>query len=123
MDTVADKSMYMKSSLYRVAALALAASFSAFFAVSSEAQVTLEKIKADAFAGAGIYHIYRAGNMTDTAAPEGYEPFYISHIGRHGSRYHSSDKSFDALAVMFMKADSLGILTEKGKACTRICTG
>jgi len=115
-DTVADKSMYMKSSLYRVAALALAASFSAFFAVSSEAQVTLEKIKADAFAGAGIYHIYRAGNMTDTAAPEGYEPFYISHIGRHGSRYHSSDKSFDALAVMFMKADSLGILTEKGKA-------
>ena len=93
--------------------MALVASF---IALPSGAQVTLEKINADKFAGAGIYHIYKAGNMTDTAAPEGYEPFYISHIGRHGSRYHSSDKSFDALAAMFMKADSLGILTEKGKA-------
>ena len=105
--------MFMKSLQYRFAALALAASF---FALPSGAQVTLEKINADKFAGAGIYHIYKAGNMTDTAAPEGFEPFYISHIGRHGSRYHSSDKSFGALAAMFMKADSLGILTEKGKA-------
>ena len=103
----------MKLLQYRFAALALVASF---IALPSGAQVTLEKINADKFAGAGIYHIYKAGNMTDTAAPEGYEPFYISHIGRHGSRYHSSDKSFDALAAMFMKADSLGILTEKGKA-------
>ena len=23
-----------------------------------------------------------------TAAPQGYTPFYISHFGRHGSRYH-----------------------------------
>lgn len=104
--------MFMK--LYRI--ITLAALSAALFPVSSKAQVTLEKINADKFAGAGIYHIYQAGNMTDTAAPEGYEPFYISHIGRHGSRYHSSDKSFGALAAMFMKADSLGILTEKGKA-------
>lgn len=96
--------------------IVLTALCTALFPVSSRAQVTLEKINADKFAGAGIYHIYQAGNMIDTAAPEGYEPFYVSHIGRHGSRYHSSDKSFDGLAAMFMKADSLGILTGKGKA-------
>ena len=28
--------------------------------------------------------------------PEGYVPFYISHYGRHGSRYHSSEAHYTA---------------------------
>lgn len=100
----------------RIVACVLSVSLASLVAMPCEAQVTLEKIKADKFAGAGIYHIYQPGDMTDSEAPEGFEPFYISHIGRHGSRYHSSDKTFGGLAAMFLKADSLGILTMKGKA-------
>lgn len=48
-------------------------------------------------------------------APKGYEPFYISHFGRHGSRMHTSAEMFGHLGKVFHKADSLGILTEEGK--------
>lgn len=36
----------------------------------------------------GIYRTYRAPEMADTPAPKGYKAVYISHYGRHGSRYH-----------------------------------
>ena len=42
----------------------------------------------------GVYYAYP---MTETAlatAPEGYEPFYISHYGRHGSRWLPNDKRY-----------------------------
>lgn len=94
----------------------LAAALAILSTTPARAQVTKEKIDADGLAPAGIYHVYKSGNMEDTAAPEGYKPFYISHIGRHGSRYHSSDKTFGGLKAKFLKADSLGILTPKGKA-------
>jgi len=31
-------------------------------------------------------HSYEFVHVTDTPAPKGYQPFYISHYGRHGSR-------------------------------------
>jgi hypothetical protein len=49
------------------------------------------------------------------SAPEGFEPFYFSLVGRHGSRYEQSDKYFRKSLKIFHKADSIGILTEEGK--------
>ena len=49
------------------------------------------------------------------AAPEGFEPFYFSLTGRHGSRYELNDKTFKKALDIFNCADSLGILTEDGK--------
>lgn len=49
------------------------------------------------------------------AAPEGFEPFYFSLTGRHGSRYDLNDKYFKKALNIFHKADSLGILTADGK--------
>ena len=38
---------------------------------------------------ANVLHSYEAPEaIVDTPAPKGYEPFYVSHYGRHGSRYH-----------------------------------
>ena len=48
-------------------------------------------------------------------APEGFEPFYFSLVGRHGSRYELSTKYFKRSLRIFDKADSLGILTSEGK--------
>ena len=36
----------------------------------------------------GIYLTYSVPSVVDTPSPKGYKPIYISHYGRHGSRYH-----------------------------------
>lgn len=48
-------------------------------------------------------------------APSGYVPFYISHFGRHGSRYHSTESLCPSVVKIMRAADSLGTLTPRGK--------
>ena len=49
-----------------------------------------------------------------TPAPAGYEPFYISHYGRHGSRYMTDNKPYTLAIGKLDTAAMLGILTPKG---------
>lgn len=49
-----------------------------------------------------------------TPAPTGKSPFYISHYGRHGSRYISKRMGYDIPFIMMCRADSLGQLTPTG---------
>ena len=49
-----------------------------------------------------------------TPAPSGYEPFYISHYGRHGSRYMTDNKYYVQAIGKLDTAAQLGILTPKG---------
>jgi hypothetical protein len=51
---------------------------------------------------------------TLTPAPEGKKAFYISHYGRHGSRYISSRSGYDIPYMMMLHADSLDELTPTG---------
>lgn len=53
-------------------------------------------------------------------APKGYKPFYISHYGRHGSRHESNVKYGKALVRIFDVADSLNLLTAKGKEMKKV---
>ena len=48
-------------------------------------------------------------------APKGYKPFYISHYGRHGSRHESQLNYVDYGVKIARIADSLNLLTPKGK--------
>lgn len=50
-----------------------------------------------------IYHAYPApGNdVTYTVAPDGYKPFYISHYGRHGSRWRTADEHYLQVVDVF----------------------
>ncbi|MBE6212329.1 MAG: hypothetical protein E7129_04230 [Rikenellaceae bacterium] len=48
-------------------------------------------------------------------APKGYEPFYISHYGRHGSRYEANGRYSAELVEAFDFAEKNGLLTAKGK--------
>ncbi len=50
-----------------------------------------------------------------TPPPAGKRPFYISHYGRHGSRYLSNRKGYDIPYKMLCKADSLDELTPIGQ--------
>lgn len=65
---------------------------------------------------ANIHHSYEAPEaISDTPAPKGYEPFYVSHYGRHGSRYMTSMNSVTRVSHIFDSLDSLQLLTDEGK--------
>jgi len=49
-----------------------------------------------------------------TPSPKGKKPFYISHYGRHGSRYISSRSGYDIPFKMIAHADSVNELTPTG---------
>lgn len=55
------------------------------------------------------------GEIAD--APEGFEPFYFSLVGRHGSRYEIADDLISQKTLKILdKAANLNILTAEGKA-------
>lgn len=58
---------------------------------------------------------YPAPVKTLTPAPAGEKPFYISHYGRHGSRYLIAPNDYDFPYRTLEHADSLGKLTDLGK--------
>lgn len=64
-----------------------------------------------------IHHSYEPPEaMVDTPAPDGYEPFYLSHYGRHGSRYHTSMRAVTRVSTILDTLGMLGFLTEEGQA-------
>lgn len=54
-----------------------------------------------------------------TPAPEGYVPFYISHYGRHGSRFLIDTMDYVRPIQVLQRADSAGVLTEEGRDVLR----
>lgn len=62
------------------------------------------------------YYAYPTPTAKYTKAPAGYKPFYLSHYGRHGSRFHQPADHYHALYNTLAKADSAGKLTELGKS-------
>lgn len=82
---------------------------------TSSAQSVTEMIKNDPSYAACNYRIYPDSvEMPMTPPPAGKHPFYISHYGRHGSRYINNRKGYDEPYKMMLRADSLGQLTPMG---------
>ncbi|MCI1785242.1 MAG: histidine phosphatase family protein [Bacteroidales bacterium] len=96
----------------RIAGLVLAA-----LAISLNlcAQNAKNLLKENPERAAGVYHSYEIPETTYSQSPKGYEPFYISHYGRHGSRYHTSTGYFSEAIDMLDKAYDKGLLTKEGK--------
>ncbi|MBP5278236.1 MAG: histidine phosphatase family protein, partial [Prevotella sp.] len=61
----------------------------------------------------GVYYAYHAPDDTLTAVPEGFKPFYISHYGRHGSRWLPSDSRYEWVNAQFADDSNL---TKLGKS-------
>ena len=64
-----------------------------------------------------LYRPYPVENIDAelTPAPKGYKPFYMSHLARHGSRWHSSSKTYNFTLNALKAADKAGELTALGK--------
>ncbi len=61
----------------------------------------------------GVYYAYPVTKTELVEVPEGYEPFYISHYGRHGSRWLPNDDRYIWVNQQF---EDKGRLTKLGKS-------
>lgn len=73
-----------------------------------------EEVASDRLKAGGLDNLIDFDVPAPTKAPKGYEPFYISHYGRHGSRYAYTDKTYKVPLRLLEKADSCDNLTATG---------
>ena len=85
----------------------------------SRGQSMREEIAANPNLAGGIYTAYMVTEHSVAQPPRGYKPFYISHYGRHGSRYHTAQEKYDQPAEMMEQANKDGKLTEQGRELMR----
>ena len=84
--------------------------------VGAAAQTTQKELYKDLNrAGCNYYPYPGPSQKVLTPAPAGYEPFYISHFGRHGSRYMEDNEYYVYAIGKLDTAAQLGILTPKGE--------
>lgn len=89
--------------------------------LSVQAQTAREEIRANKYLSGSNYLDYDRQQATRplTAAPKGYEPFYMSHYGRHGSRWLIGENSYTSVIEPFRKAHAAGKLTARGEETLR----
>ena len=83
------------------------------FATAS-AQSIKQRIHQNPYSAGSNYVAYPGPKQALSPTPDGYEPYYLSHYGRHGSRYHIGSV-YTNTEKLFAKADSEGVLTPLGK--------
>lgn len=79
------------------------------------AQSAKDEIFADLNKAGGVYYAYPVEESRNTAPPKGYKPFYVSHYGRHGSRYLISDDDYKRALDLLEAAHEARALTPLGE--------
>ena len=85
-------------------------------AASAQNYNVLDEVKADRLKAAGMEGAYRFEEYTLTPSPKGYKPFYISHYGRHGSRYAWTSRAYTEIGNALSEAKEAGNLTPFGES-------
>lgn len=83
--------------------------------LSASGQISREEVYADPSYAMGIYRTYPTPSGVQTPAPDGYEPFYVSHYGRHGSRWLIDPDDYTETLSILEEAGSAGKLTPEGE--------
>lgn len=99
----------MKKLIFAVLALLCTASLQA------QQFDVLDQVRADWRKASGMEGPHRFDYGPLSPAPKGYKPFYISHYGRHGSRYAWNSDTYSLLYKVFSDAHNAGALTEAGE--------
>lgn len=90
----------------------------ALLAIGSAAyaqQDSRAQIMADIARAGGEHYVYPTSQPAPTAAPKGYEAFYISHVGRHGSRHGLGGSLYEDILSTFTQGHEKGWLTPEGE--------
>ncbi len=74
------------------------------------------EVMADIERAGGTYYLYPMDQPAPTPAPKGYQPFYVSHVGRHGSRFALGSKIYEELLEIWTGGHEQGWLTPQGEA-------
>ena len=74
----------------------------------------MTSVEQDHTRSAVCLHGYEFQAIEDTPAPKGYDPFYISHYGRHGSRSNWGDKDYKYVIEALSREQERGNLTAVG---------
>ena len=83
--------------------------------VGAAAQTSKRELTKDLGRTGASYYVYPGPTQKVlTPAPAGYKPFYISHYGRHGSRYMTTNKYYEQAIAPMEQAEQQGLLTSKG---------
>ena len=79
-----------------------------FIASVAMAQTSREEIDAHPHIAMATHSVYAGGYFFKplAEAPKGYKPFYISHYGRHGSRYEAEAEQTGDLLGIFRTAEN-----------------
>lgn len=79
----------------------------------------LDQVRADWRKACGMEGPHRFDTAPLTKAPKGYKAFYVSHYGRHGSRYAWNSETYKLLHKVLTEAHETASLTEDGEAFYR----
>ena len=90
--------------------------FSLFVTSLLSAQVPSQKVSDNPLIVAANLRPYFSRGGVCSYHLKGYKPFYISHFGRHGSRYLSNPKYLQPALDVFVAAEAEGLLTQQGEA-------
>lgn len=87
------------------------------FVTAQTSQTAQQEIKENIYLSGSNYLDYDRQLSTTplTATPKGYEPFYMSHYGRHGSRWLIGEGDYTGPLNTLRDANAAGKLTAKGK--------
>lgn len=91
----------------------------AVFGSGAQAQTDRAFMAANPAATGGVYYPYPGPPTASALAPAGYEPFYISHYGRHGCRWYVSSSIYDGPLKVLRRAANEGMLTDLGRDALR----
>ncbi len=83
---------------------------------SSQGLSPFEQLKQNPRKAYGNDYPYQQEITTLTKTPSGYQPFYISHYARHGSRYYWNDRLYKDLDTLLTIAQEKRLLTAEGEA-------
>lgn len=84
-------------------------------AASAQGEWAKEAILEKPDRAGGVYALYPEGQPLPPAAPKGYKPFYVSHLGRHGSRYAIGSNVYTDVYEVWKTAHEKGNLTPEGE--------
>ncbi len=89
----------------------------AAFTLQAQQYDVLDQVRSDSRKARGMEGPHRLEQMGPlTKAPKGYKPFYITHYGRHGSRYAWNSDTYKIIHKVLAAADEKGVLTPYGQA-------
>ncbi len=82
---------------------------------AQDRQWAKEDVLADPSRWGGTFSLYPEGQPLPPRPPKGYKPFYISHMGRHGSRFVDGSKFYPKMYDLWKAAYDKGQLTPEGR--------